>query len=104
MGDLIFHLAEPDDWAGRSDTYTPASFETEGFVHCATQSQLVEVARNLYSGRGDLVLLSIDTELLDEGTLVYEDLYDHGDLFPHVYGRLPTRAVVSAGPYTDHLP
>lgn len=103
MSDPIFHLAEPGNWAARTDIYNPPSVEEEGFVHCSTSQQLPGVAKTLYAGRGDLILLTIDPGLLDEGTLVYEDLYGHGDLFPHVYGPLPTRAVLSTGPYRDHL-
>jgi uncharacterized protein (DUF952 family) len=101
LTDLIFHLAEPDVWAARSDVYRPPSVEEEGFVHCSTREQLLGVATAFYPGRDDLVLLTIDTRLLDEGTLVHEDLYDHGDLFPHVHGPLPARAVVSAERYLE---
>lgn len=72
---------------------------TEGFIHCSTGEQLPGVARTFYAGREDLILLTIDPELLGEGRLVYEDLYDHGDLFPHIYGPLPVRAVISTGTY-----
>jgi uncharacterized protein (DUF952 family) len=99
LTDLIFHLAEPEAWAASDEAYRPPSIETEGFVHCSTRDQLLGVATAFYPGRDDLVLLTIDTGLLDEATLVYEDLYDHGDVFPHVYGPLPTSAVVSAEPY-----
>lgn len=101
MTDLIFHLAEPEAWAASHGTYRPPSVDAEGFVHCSTRDQLLGVATAFYPGRDDLVLLTIDTGLLDKTTLVYEDLYDHGDLFPHVYGPLPTNAVVSAEPYLD---
>jgi uncharacterized protein (DUF952 family) len=101
LTDLIFHLAEPEVWATRDEAYRPPSIETEGFVHCSTRDQILGVAEAFYPGRDDLVLLTIDTELLDEDTLVYEDLYDHGDLFPHIYGPLPTSAVVSAEPYLE---
>jgi uncharacterized protein (DUF952 family) len=99
----IFHLADPSAWSASSSAYSPASVEIEGFVHCSTRDQLIEVARAVYADRDDLVLLTIDPDRLVEGTLVYEDLYDHGDLFPHVYGPLPTRAVVSTAPYRAHL-
>jgi uncharacterized protein (DUF952 family) len=100
---IVFHLADPSQWSADAPTYNPPSVEEEGFVHCSTREQLLGVATAFYPGRDDLVLLTIDTGLLDEATLVYEDLYDHGDLFPNVYGSLPTSAVVSAEPYLAHL-
>jgi uncharacterized protein (DUF952 family) len=99
----LFHLAQPSDWARSVDVYSPASVEEEGFVHCSTEQQLPDVARTLYSDRNDLILLTIDPDLLEEGSLVYEDLYEMGQEFPHIYGPLPCRAVVTTGPYLNHL-
>jgi uncharacterized protein (DUF952 family) len=99
----IFHLAEPRDWAGSTDRYSPPSVEKEGFIHCATGEQLSGVARDLFRDHNGLILLRIEPESLDAGTLVYEDLYKLGQKFPHIYGPLPTSAVVSTGPYLTHL-
>ena len=68
MTEPIFHLAQPSDWARSIDVYSPASVDEEGFVHCSTGQQLAEVARTFYSGRNDLILLTIDPGMLDEGT------------------------------------
>lgn len=103
MAEPIFHLADPGDWARSIDAYAPESVETEGFVHCSVADQLSRVAHDFYIWRNDLVLLTIDPHRLRSGTLVFEDLYDLGDEFPHVYGPLPTSAVVSTGPYLTHL-
>ena len=99
----IYHLAEPRDWAASGDDYVPAAYEQEGFIHCSTAGQISSVARRHYDGRNDLVLLTIDPRALAPGTLVYEDLYGLGEDFPHVYGPLPTGAVVATGPYLEHL-
>lgn len=103
MTDYIFHLAEPSDWAGSTDVYSPPSVDDEGFVHCSTVEQLPAVARERYLGHNGLVLLTIDPDQLDHETLVYEDSYDQGEEFPHIYGPLPTSAVVRTGPYLAHL-
>jgi len=103
MTEPIFHLAEPGDWAQSTDTYSAPSVDEEGFIHCSTAAQLPHVARNLYNGHNGLVLLTIDPDDLDEETLIYEDLYGTGEEFPHVYGPLPTTAVLSTGPYLAHL-
>lgn len=101
--DPIFHLAEPADWARSTDTYNPSSVEEEGFIHCSTAAQLPVVARERYLDHNRLILLTIDPDALDDQTLVYEDLEGEGDEFPHVYGPLPTSAVVRTGPYLTHL-
>lgn len=103
MTERIYHLAEPGDWARSTATYTPPSVGEEGFVHCSTEEQLPVVARELFRSHNRLILLTIDVERLDDETLVFEDIYDSGEAFPHVYGPLPTSAVVTTGPYLAHL-
>jgi uncharacterized protein (DUF952 family) len=99
----IFHLAEPGDWARSTDSYSPHSVEEEGFIHCSTAEQLPRVAHELYADRNDLILVTVDPDALDDATLLYEDLYELDEEFPHIYGPLPTSAVVATGPYLTHL-
>lgn len=73
--------------------YTPASLEKEGFIHCSTPEQVVDVANALYKGRNDLLLLQIDEKLV-KPEIVYEDLYETGKLYPHIYGPLNMDAVI----------
>lgn len=98
----IYHLAQPGDWAGSIDEYQPSTFGDEGFIHCSTADQLASVARRHYRDHNDLVLLTIDPEPLGK-SLVYEDLLGSGDEYPHVYAPIPTSAVVTTGPYLEHL-
>ena len=102
MTDLIYHLAEPRDWAASTDEYVCASLEDEGFIHCSTADQVSRTARQLFTDRNDLVLLAIDPEPLGD-LVVFEDLYEMDEEFPHVYGPLPTTAVRATGPYLTHL-
>lgn len=95
----IYHLAEPADWAARTDVYETASLEGEGFIHCSTADQLDWVTREFYGNRTDVIVLEIDPGPLGEA-LVYEDLYGHGQRFPHVYGPIPVSAVVDSRPLT----
>ena len=91
----ILHICPQADWdAGKAaGAYTAASLETEGFIHCSTTEQVLGVANNIFVGQTDLVLLVIETERLTE-KLVYEDTYNHGSEFPHVYGPINLDAVV----------
>ncbi|MEA1902730.1 MAG: GNAT family N-acetyltransferase [Actinomycetota bacterium] len=96
---LVFHIAEQTAWEARSDSYTPATFDDEGFIHCSTTDQLEGVARVFYAGRDDLVLLTIAA--VEVGSmLVYEDLYEANERFPHIYGPLPLDAVVETKDYS----
>lgn len=102
MTEPIYHLAQPGDWAGSIDEYRPGTFDVDGFIHCSTAEQVPEVARDLYGDKNNLILLTIDPDALGDA-LVYEDLYDRGEEFPHIYGPLPTIAVLATGPYLAHL-
>ena len=94
---MIFHLAARDDWQS-AESYRPPSLADEGFIHCSTAGQLVDVANALYAGRTDLVLITIDPEALD-APVVFEDCYETGRRFPHVYGPLDPGAVISVEPF-----
>jgi len=94
----IFHLAEPSDWEERSNVYVARSLETEGFIHCSTADQVDGVAARFFAGRTDLMLLTIDSHAVEE-LLVFEDLYEMGEEFPHIYGPLPVTAIVAAVPF-----
>lgn len=73
-------------------TYTPSSIEEEGFIHCATKEQTQDVANLFFKGQTGLTLLCIDSSKVNS-EIVYEDLYETGKLFPHIYGPLNTEAV-----------
>lgn len=95
----IFHIAETTAWAARTEVYVTADLESEGFIHCSLDTQLDQVASNFYGGRDDLVLLTIDAGAIGK-SLVYEDLYDLGEDFPHVYGPIPVSAVINSAPFS----
>ena len=96
---MIYHLAEPADWDARVDTYVAPSLRSEGFIHCSTAAQVDRVAVALFSGRDDLVLLTIDEGTVDS-RVVFEDLYESGEDFPHVYGPIPVAAIVEHRAYS----
>ena len=101
---MIFHLALTTDWAAaqRAGEYTVSTRGRDlgdvGFVHCSTAAQWPVVRSRFYADLPDaeLVLLTIDPARL--GTEVRFEPGEPGsnDLFPHVYGPVPVRAVVEA--------
>lgn len=94
---MIFHLAAEADWDG-AETYRPASLEEEGFIHCSTAAQLIGVANSVFAGRDDLVLVTIEPDLL-RAPVVFEDCYDTGLEYPHIYGTIDAEAVVAIEPF-----
>lgn len=93
---MIYHITSHEAWAAAEDAgqYTADSLESEGFIHCSTIDQVVDVANSFYKGQPGLVLLAIDeTELTAD--VVYEDSHQNGVLFPHIYGPLNIEAVLN---------
>ncbi len=92
---FILHMTAREAWlaAEAAGVYTAVSLTTEGFIHCSTSSQIIGVANNLYHGQSDLLILVIDPAQVG-AAIVYEDCYETGQQFPHIYGSLPTTAVV----------
>lgn len=93
---MILHITTQEEWKAALDagSYRADSLETEGFIHCSTAGQVIGVANERFHGRADLVLLCIDPAHLD-AALIYEDCYETGQQFPHIYGPLNLNAVVA---------
>ena len=100
---LIFHVTSPDEWeeareAGEYRLSTRGStLEKAGFIHCSSADQVEAVANRVYRGARRLVVLSIDVDRVVP-PIRYEDLAGGEELFPHIYGPLPTDVVVAAQP------
>ena len=57
----------------------------------------MKIARRLFRGRRDLVLLRIDPDLLEQ-EIRLENLEGGDELFPHLYGELDLSAVTGLEP------
>ncbi len=101
--DMLVHICGADEWrlAQVRGEHRPESLEASGFVHLSTPEQVHLPANRLYAGRTDLVLLRIDPTHVtapirwEAGVASDPD----GMVFPHLYGPLPTFAVISVTPY-----
>jgi uncharacterized protein (DUF952 family) len=98
----IFHLATESDWraAQQSDAYTTSTrgrtLEEEGFLHAARRDQVAGVFERYYADVAEpLVLLTIDTDLLD---VPWREDTVGAETFPHVYGPLSPSAVTRVRP------
>jgi uncharacterized protein (DUF952 family) len=64
----------------------------DGFIHFSTAGQAAETGRKYFSGVPDLVAVGFEAESLGDG-LKWEPSRG-GDLFPHLYGPLPTALAI----------
>jgi len=90
----LFHITTKaeQEVAEKQGWYEPAAFSKEGFIHCAFLHQVEGVGQRYYTGQTGLVLLEIDPSKFD-CKVIEENLLGGDELFPHVYGRLPWKAV-----------
>lgn len=101
----ILHAAVPADWSfardsGSYDVSTRGvSLAEAGFVHASTVAQLPGVLDRFYADLPAVDLLVIDVQRLErEGASVQWEAVEGADdgPYPHVYGVVPTVAVVQA--------
>lgn len=95
-GSMILHIISKHDWivAAAAGDYRPESLAAEGFIHCSTAAQVLGPANEFYRGQSGLALLVIDPALVT-ADILYEDCYETGQAFPHIYGPLLPAAVVA---------
>ena len=67
---------------------------SDGYIHFSTAAQAPETAAKWFSGRGDLMLVAVETESL--GAQLRWEISRGGLKFPHLYAELPLSAVVWA--------
>ncbi len=97
---IVLHIATQTDWqeARLRGEYRCESLNDEGFIHCSTREQLLIPANERFVGRLDLLLLCIDPSSL-AAELRFEDCYENGMEFPHIYGAIELAAVLDVLPF-----
>jgi len=94
---VIYHICRREEWeaAQRSGAYHGSSQDkADGFIHFSGAAQVKASAAKHRAGQAGLVLLAVDAERL--GAALKWEPSRGGALFPHLYGALPTAAVLSA--------
>jgi uncharacterized protein (DUF952 family) len=105
---MILHITSRAEWneAQLRGEYIAPSLQTEGFIHCSTEKQVLQVANAFYRGRTDLVLLNINEAKLISA-LKWEPPagkpapgHSALDKFPHIYGAINLSAITSVLDFT----
>jgi uncharacterized protein (DUF952 family) len=100
----IYHLATASDWdrAQQEGEYTTSTrgvtLEQEGFIHASRADQWEGVRDRYYADVDELLLLEIDTDLLDVAWVEEPPAPDVEETYPHIYGPLKPDAVVGVTP------
>lgn len=98
-GKRIFHICREDEWlaAQAEGVYRGSSQDAaDGFIHFSAADQVVASAAKHRAGQSGLVLLTVDADRL--GPALKWEPSRGGALFPHLYGTLPTAAVLRVDP------
>jgi uncharacterized protein (DUF952 family) len=100
---MIYHISTRQTWreAQERGEYRADSLESEGFIHCSTNTQVLPVAEKYYRGQQEMVLLGVNPALLTS-ELRWEPPsggapppgVPEGELFPHIYGPINLDAIV----------
>ncbi len=93
---VVYKICKRDEWhiARAAGRFAGSAVDlADGFIHFSTGEQAVETAAKHFAGQGDLVLLAVAAAPLG-GALRWEPSRG-GALFPHLYGTLPTAAVLA---------
>jgi uncharacterized protein (DUF952 family) len=98
----IYHLATAADWdrARVEGSYSTSTWgltlEQEGFIHASRADQWRGVRERFYADVEEpLVLLEIETELLDVPVVEERPAPGIDETFPHIYGPVKVAAVVA---------
>ena len=86
----LLKIMSSGEWteAARSGVFEGSAVDRrDGFIHLSAAHQVRETAARHFAGQSDLVLVAFDGG--DLPGLTWEPSRG-GDLFPHVYGTIPT--------------
>ena len=91
--DTVFHITLAEQWeqARLKGAYRGDTLDSEGFIHCSTALQVIQIANTSFRGRSGLVLLCIHSgEVTAE---IRHERAEGEECFPHIYGPLDVGAV-----------
>jgi len=95
---ILFHVVPRSEWQRLPPgPYHADSLARDGFIHCSYRHQVGAVVWRFFAGQADLLVLSIDTDLLTSP--VREEEADDGQKFPHVHGPINREAIVAETPF-----
>ena len=105
MDGLIYKICPRGAWeqALAEGVYAGSEVDyADGFIHFSTAAQVAETASRHFARQNNLVLVAINTKHLPHDALKWEPSRG-GDLFPHLYAKLPVRAAlwVKDMPWSD---
>lgn len=94
-GGSIYKILLPSEWAQfqRAGEFDGSPLDRQsGFVHCSARAQLAPTARRYFPDEPTLIVVVLAVGALAD---VRWEATPGGESFPHVYGPVPLRAVLT---------
>jgi len=94
---IVFRLIHDCEWKKAQETglFHGGDLDKD-FIHLSTRQQVAETARVFFQNQADILLLSIQLELLNAP--VRWEVSRNNEKFPHLFGPLPISAVKRVDP------
>lgn len=92
---IIVHVILRTEWESAlvNQVYRGDSLAKEGFIHCSPIEKIASVANYNFRGVKGLILLCIDESKV-KSEVRWEDLYNEGRDYPHIYGEMNIDSVI----------
>ncbi len=92
---MIYHITSAELWesAMEKGQYEHPTLQSEGFIHCSSLEQLHRSAAKHFPDSEELLVLFL-VEKRHKANLRWEPSKT-GELFPHIYGRIPMELIES---------
>ena len=92
---LILKICTSEEWASaeRNEYFDGSPVDlADGYIHFSTPAQVSETAAKHFKGKENLLLIAFESEAFSTD-LKWEPARN-GELFPHLYARLPVAAAL----------
>ena len=92
---LIFKILRPSEWdalCAQKETLGAPIDQADGYIHFSTAAQVAETLAKHFSAAEGLILAAYEADAF--GDALRWEVSRGGDLFPHLYGKLPFDGVL----------
>jgi uncharacterized protein (DUF952 family) len=94
----IYKILTPHEWEAfqKNGIFEGSAMDLkDGFIHCALDSQYKAIKEKYFKDQRPLVLVEIDTQKLETGSLKIEANRKGGTEYPHLYSALTLNSLLN---------
>lgn len=102
----LYHIVEQEQAARAFEAgqYLPTNYAADGFIHCSFLRQVAGVLQRFYAGQiPEVSVWCVDRRSVEHLLRVEAGTDAPDELYPHIYGPIPTGAVLAQIPAREFL-